>query len=108
MDRYLYFNTAACRSSHPELRKGSSLVVHLGGLQVDYYPYHLSSKSRGHWLGYTDNILSKWHRADHQGFYQEQFPFPSPNGDLVSFVFVPFVCFLSVVMVTRGLMKKGG
>ncbi|XP_064088502.1 bridge-like lipid transfer protein family member 3B isoform X3 [Macrobrachium nipponense] len=48
------------RSSHPELSAGAALQVTISQLELDFYPYHLASGDRTHWVKYTDCTLSQW------------------------------------------------
>ncbi|XP_068247106.1 bridge-like lipid transfer protein family member 3B isoform X2 [Palaemon carinicauda] len=48
------------RSSHPELSAGAALQVTVSQLELDFYPYHLASGDRTHWVKYTDCTLSQW------------------------------------------------
>ncbi|XP_042219696.1 UHRF1-binding protein 1-like isoform X3 [Homarus americanus] len=40
------------RSSHPDLSSGAALQVAICQLEMDFYPYHLATGDRGHWIKY--------------------------------------------------------
>ncbi|KAK7068837.1 N-terminal region of Chorein or VPS13 [Halocaridina rubra] len=54
---------AAGRSSHPELSMGAALQVTVSQLELDFYPYHLASGDRTHWVKYTECAISQWAQA---------------------------------------------
>ena len=48
------------RSCHPSLKSGASLQFNLSKFQLDYYPYHLATGDRNHWLRYQDGPANQW------------------------------------------------
>lgn len=50
---HLCDDSAAERSSHPNLTDGAALQVNLCKFQIDYYPYHLAKGNRKHWPKYN-------------------------------------------------------
>ncbi|CAG0913699.1 unnamed protein product [Notodromas monacha] len=62
------------RSSHPELKNGGAMVVNLGRLYFDYYPYHPVGSwegpgARKHWVNYPSGTTPAiWEAKDLTAF----------------------------------------
>uniref|UniRef100_A0A0K2UJH7 AGAP008379PAlike [Tribolium castaneum] n=1 Tax=Lepeophtheirus salmonis TaxID=72036 RepID=A0A0K2UJH7_LEPSM len=59
------------RSSHPSLKDGGAFQITLSKLQVDFYPYHLSTMGRSSWIRYQKSIHYSWLETSLQQFKSE-------------------------------------